>query len=372
MKSAMSCSLSLRRNDGRCATISLVQRQAAGHDPATGLADRAASSGLTTPLPDPFESALRRLRLEGAVFLRAEYREPWAYQSLPGPATARILRPGTDRVILFHVVAGGTCWVQVADEERHWASAGDVIVLPYGDQHRMGGIGESESVPLMTIMEAPPWTRMPLIRHGAGGDLTDVVCGFLHSDDVLFDPSLRAFPSVFVVRPTGASGAEWVRANVAYALAQADASPVGPDAIPTRLPEMLLIEVLRQHLATAPAADHGWLAALRDPVLNPALSALHAEPGRRWTATELARVSAVSRSGLDDRFRQVLGRSPIRYLTEWRMHLAEDLLASTDLGVAAVARRVGYDADEAFSRAFKRAHGQSPASWRAGHALRSG
>ena len=67
---------------------------------------------------------------------------------------------------------------------------------------------------------------------------------------------------------------------------------------------------------------------------------------------------------LDERFRQVLGRSPIRYLTEWRMHVAADLLASTDLGVAQVARRVGYESEEAFSRAFKRNVGRSPSSWR--------
>jgi transcriptional regulator GlxA family with amidase domain len=109
---------------------------------------------------------------------------------------------------------------------------------------------------------------------------------------------------------------------------------------------------------------------LHDPVLNPALAALHAAPARKWTVAELARSAAVSRSQLDDRFRQVLGRSPIRYLTEWRLHLARDLLASTDLGVAAIARRIGYDAEEAFSRAFKRAYGTSPANWRASHRLR--
>ena len=260
--------------------------------------------------------------------------------------------------------------MQVEGEEKHWASAGDVIVLPYGDQHSMGGVGESEVVPLMTFLEPPPWTRMPLLRHGRDGARTDVVCGYLHSDDVLFDPALRVFPPAFVVRPEGTAGAEWVRANVDFALAQADASPLGPDAINTRLPEMLLVEVLRQHLATAPAVDRGWLAALHDPVLNPALAALHAAPERKWTVTDLARVAAVSRSGLDERFRQVLGRSPIRYLTEWRMHLAEDLLASTDLGVAAISRRVGYDAEEAFSRAFKRAHGSSPGQWRSRHTLR--
>jgi AraC-like DNA-binding protein len=322
-------------------------------------------------LPAVFSVALERLRLEGAIFLRAEYREPWAYQSLPGPATAAILRPGTERVVLFHLVSSGTCWIQVDGQEKHWASAGDVIVLPYGDQHSMGGVGDSDVVPLSTFMDPPPWDRMPLLRHGRDGALTDVVCGYLHSDDVLFDPALRVFPPVFVVRPQGSAGADWVRANIDFALAQADASPLGPGAINTRLPEMLLVEVLRQHLATAPVVEHGWLAALHDPVLKPALSALHAAPERKWTVADLARVSAASRSGLDERFRQVLGRSPIRYLTEWRMHLAEELLASTDLGVAAVARRVGYDAEEAFSRAFKRHRGSPPAQWRAQHPLRT-
>src|SRR5206468_4262373 len=76
------------------------------------------------PQPDALQAALHRLRLQGAVFLRAEYREPWAYKSLPGPETAKILRPDTDRVILFHVVATGACWVAVADGERHWAKRG--------------------------------------------------------------------------------------------------------------------------------------------------------------------------------------------------------------------------------------------------------
>ncbi|HEY6795236.1 MAG TPA: AraC family transcriptional regulator [Kineosporiaceae bacterium] len=348
-----------------------MQRKSADHDRATGAADPSPRTrGDESEHPDPFRSALQLLRLEGAVFLRAEYREPWSYQSLTGPATAQILKPGTNRVILFHVVARGTCWVQVSGGERHWACAGDVIVLPYGDQHRMGGVSDSESVPLATIMEAPPWRRMPVIRHGRDGSQTDVVCGFLHSEDALFDPGLRVFPPAFVVRPPSGPAAEWVRASVDYALTQADASPLGPGAVPTRLPEMLLIEVLRLHLATAPAPDGGWAAAVHDPVLNPALAAVHAAPAHKWTVTELARSAAVSRSQLDDRFRQVLGRSPIRYLTEWRMHLARDLLASTDLGVAVVARRIGYEAEEAFSRAFKRAYGQSPANWRAQHRLR--
>ncbi|HMO10893.1 MAG TPA: helix-turn-helix transcriptional regulator, partial [Actinotalea sp.] len=87
-------------------------------------------------------------------------------------------------------------------------------------------------------------------------------------------------------------------------------------------------------------------------------------PGHRWTVGEPAGLGAVSRSALGARFRDVLGLPPMQYVARWRVHRAQDLLASTDLGVAAVARRVGYDAEEAFSRAFKRGTGLSPAAWR--------
>ena len=337
----------------------------ADHDRTTGAPDRT-----TTTVPHRSEAlarAVARLRLQGALFLRAEYREPWAYDSLTGPATAAMLHPGTDRVILFHVVASGQCWVTVDDGPRHWASAGDVIVLSYGDQHRMGGVSEAEPVSITTFLDKPPWTRMPVLRHGADGSLTDIVCGYLQSQDPLFDPDLRVFPPVFVVRPPDGTAADWVRANIAFALQQTSASAPAPDPGATRLPELLLVEVLRLHLATAPAVDHGWAAALGDPVVRPALALLHRSPAHKWTVTELASATSVSRSQLDSRFREVLGRSPIRYLTEWRMHLAQDLLGSTDLAVAAVARRVGYDAEEAFSRAFKRASGSAPGAWRRAH-----
>jgi len=334
------------------------------HDRSTGAADRA------TALSSVLQSALERLRLEGAIFLRAEYREPWAYQSLPGPETAKILRPDADRVILFHVVASGACWVAVGDGERHWARRGDVIVLPYGDQHSMGGVHHADTVPISAFLQMPPWPEMPVLRHGEDGDRTDVVCGYLHSQDPLFDPSLRVFPPVFVVRPPAGPAADWVRANIAYALDQGDVASLGRHGALSRLPELLLVEVLRLHLESAPAVNDGWLGALNDPVLRPAMALLHNAPERHWTVSALAQQAAVSRSVLDARFREVLGRSPIRYLTEWRMHVAEDLLATTDLGVAVVARRVGYDAEEAFSRAFKRAHGASPSVWRSAHTMR--
>jgi AraC-like DNA-binding protein len=319
-----------------------------------------------------FTTALDHLRLEGAIFLRGEYTEAWSYESPTGEMMASLLRPGRERLLFFHIIASGKCWVAIEGGDPHWAERGDVVVLPYGHQHRMGGATDTVCVSVMELLTPPPWSELPVIRHGAGGERTDVICGYLDVEDPLFDPALGALPSIFVVRPTGAAAA-WVESSLAYVLEATEGGNTDSQIL-TQLPAMLLAEVLRLHIATAPAADRGWLAALRDPVLAPALAELHRVPEHKWTVADLAAAANVSRSLLDERFRAVLGRSPIRYLTDWRLHVAKDLLATTTLAVHAVARRVGYDSEEAFSRAFKRAHGRAPAHWRAdraaGHASR--
>jgi AraC-like DNA-binding protein len=240
----------------------------------------------------------------------------------------------------------------------------------------MGGEGSAECVSILSLLDPLPWKVMPVLRHGGGqgggGRRTEIVCGYLHSPDPLFDPAMRALPPVFVVRLPSGPAAGWVKASIDYALTEAiPPSNRSPNVVATRLPELVLIEVLRTHLASAPANEHGWMAALRDPVLAPALALLHQEPQRRWTVAELAAAVATSRSVLDDRFRQVLRQSPIRYLTAWRMHVAMELLATTALSVSVIAQRVGYDSEEAFSRAFKREQRASPSHWRANTRLRS-
>jgi hypothetical protein len=133
---------------------------------------------------------------------------------------------------LFHVVASGRCWVSRPDGERYWASAGEVIVLPYGDEFLMGGVEAATPVHITRVVPLPPWTEMPVVRHGGGGDRTDVVCGFLYSEDPLFDPGLAAFPPAFVVRPPEGPAKSWFDASIAYALVEITIHDV-PAAEPT-------------------------------------------------------------------------------------------------------------------------------------------
>lgn len=336
-------------------TLSLMKGQPVDHDREPAAPDRVPAVTL--------DSALNGLRLRGAIFLRGEYSEAWAYESLPPNDVAAILAPGEHQLVLFHVVASGRCWIET-DGDRHWAQAGDVIVLPYNDRHRMGGYADAALVPISTLLSPPPWARFPVIRHGDGGERTELVCGYLSCDDPLFDRRLSAFPPVFVVSPPPGPAGDWVRASIAYALEQSERVPSAAAATPTAIPELLLIEVLKLYLSHAAVSTSGWLQALRDPVLAPVLAAMHGSPERRWSVETLAREAHVSASLLDERFREALGVAPIRYLRAWRMHLAEGLLRTSDIAVGALAHRVGYESEEAFSRAFKRAHASAPGAWR--------
>ena len=180
--------------------------------------------------------ALARVRLRGAIFLRGEYTEAWAYESMPPRDAAAILAPGTRRLLLFHVVASGRCWIET-DGERHWANGGDVIVLPYNDEHRMGGTADAALVSIATLLDPPPWDRMPVIRHGEGGTTTSVVCGYLICEDPMFDPRMKVFPSVFVVSPSAGPARDWVLASINYALQQTAQTAVDPSDASTRVPE---------------------------------------------------------------------------------------------------------------------------------------
>ena len=306
------------------------------------------------------------VRLGGAVFLRADFRAPWAYSAPPGKDMADVLFPGAGSLVLFHVVGEGRCWIALEDGEKHELECGDVVVMPYGDAHSVGNPDGAEPVPVGELLPPMPWGDMAHIDHGGDGPYTLFVCGYLEGDAVLFDPVLRALPPLFVVRPPPGPAAAWVSATVEYALlasGSASSTRMSP-----RLPELLFTEVLRLYLESSEPQLTGWLAALRDPVAGPALAQLHADPAREWSVADLASAVAVSRTVLVDRFNQLLGRPPIRYLTEWRLKLASGLLRTTDVGVGEIGARVGYTSEEAFSRAFKRAFGQAPAHWRAGAA----
>jgi AraC-like DNA-binding protein len=312
---------------------------------------------------------LGRIHLASAVFLRGEFSEPWAFASTDAATLCQIVQPGARRLVLFHVAVEGTFCITLDSGEQATARPGDAVVLPYCDQHAMGFPRDTPPVPIASLLPMPPWQEMPVVRHGGGGQRTRILCGYLHCDDLLFNPVLRALPRLIHVRPTSDQAAQWRETSLRYVVEQAERPGGRGEALMARLPELVLVDCLRQYAEGLPGQQAGWLGALKDPVLGRAIMLLHAQPATAWTVDELARGVAVSRSVLAARFVHALGVSPMRYLTQWRVQLAANLLRDQpQLGMAAIAERVGYEGEAAFSRAFKRHLGVSPAAWRKGGA----
>jgi AraC-like DNA-binding protein len=244
--------------------------------------------------------------------------------------------------------------------------AGDIIMLPHGDTHVLATTPEMRRTPDMSMYRMPDDGQLPVrISMGnTGGDGARFVCGFLACDSRPYNPLLTALPRVIVVKDhaSGALGA-YFRA----ALAESKEGRMGGADLLGRISELMFVDVVRRHLESLPPDRVNWLAGLRDQYVGRAIMALHANPARDWTLEALAQEAALSRSAFAERFTEFVGHPPMQYLTNWRMQLATNYLRKGTESVAAIANRVGYDSEAAFSRAFKKVVGAPPGEWRVVH-----
>ncbi len=122
---------------------------------------------------------------------------------------------------------------------------------------------------------------------------------------------------------------------------------------------MMLVQALRLRLAEG-WSGIGWLFALTDKIMTAAITAMHNEPARRWTLQSLAQRAGMSRTTFTLKFKEMVGQSPMDYLTLWRMLVAGERLTNSSAPVSAIAHSLGYDSESAFSTAFKRVMGCPP------------
>jgi AraC-like DNA-binding protein len=331
---------------------------------------------------DVLSDVLRVVRLSGAVFFTAEFTSPWAIQSPPSDSLAAMILPDAECVSLFHVLVEGNCWIECQDHPPVRMEAGDVIIFPHGDQHDMSSAKGGKATSLLALL---PHRRSPdllQLTHGGGGDRSRFICGYLHCDQ-RFNPLIGALPTILIVRshdgyvaveavdrdgkrPSNVVPAAemWLTGTLRYAISEARSARPGSVTMLGRLTELMFVEILRQYMQQLPDGQAGWLAGLNDPQVGKALRLMHEDPAKSWTVEALARSAAISRSALAQRFTDLIGSSPMHYLTSWRIQLARQMLRNGPHSIPDVAARVGYESEAAFNRAFKRFVGMPPAAWR--------
>jgi AraC-like DNA-binding protein len=297
---------------------------------------------------DPFSDILKFTRAESIATGGFTAGGAWAIR-FPAPEK-----------IKFFAVIKGSCWIELEDEPNpiHFAT-GDVGLL---------------AAPLaFTLSSAPgvPALDAMALFSGAGNATAVVGDGqdFEHiGGHVLLDPTsgklLRDVLPPWIHVPATTPQAASFRWLLGQLMDERATSLPGSQLASAQLAQLLFIQILRAHLNNAGPTPSGWLRALAEPRLAPALHLMHGDPGRTWHLEELAEACAMSRTTFASRFKTAAGVAPLTYLTEWRMCLAQRALREQNLAIATMAQSLGYSSESAFSNAFKRVTGISPNTYR--------
>lgn len=309
---------------------------------------------------DPLSQLFAHPRAERAFGLLMTMRSPWAVHIADGSALTLL------------IVTGGRCRIEAGsgtDRAAHDLHPGDIALARGPDPYRMSDVAGSPA-----IARIEPGQRCitpdgrPLhvtyahgLRHWGNdpvGPDTVIVASYADTGSVgRFVTDV--LPDLAVV-PAGRIDA----GLVTHLHRELGRDGLGQSVVLDRLIDIVTIEAIRAWAAAHPPAQAPWLAGVTDPAVAAALDAMHTQPETPWTVADLARLGAVSRATLADRFSRLVGQPPLRYLARWRLALARDLLADPALTLDAIAGRVGYSSGFALSAAFSREYGHSPTAYR--------
>lgn len=320
------------------------------------------TSSPAPPQPDLLSDVLDALRIDSSALHVFDFLAPWG------------VRISGFNVGFSWTIMEGTVWCRGPRGESLMLAAGDSIVMPRGTADASYEFTSAPDVAAFPAEDLWRQARMPrfepgaridgpgVLRWGGGGALTRIVSTAFAFEDRLRGPLVDALPDMMVVRANEA-GSDFVEMLLRFPIGSSSRQRPGFGAMATQTARLLLIHVVRSY-ALSREGGSGWLVGLSDSALSRALACVHRQPAHPWSVADLAAAAGMSRSAFAKHFHQLLGVSPMRYLCDWRMHLAREALVSGRSTVTTVAHDVGYNSEAAFRTAFRRATGQQPRAYR--------
>jgi AraC-like DNA-binding protein len=304
---------------------------------------------------DVLAQVLDRVRLGGTLLFHFELGHPW---NLALPA-----RP----YALFHYLSRGSATLAFEEGRDLDLSEGDFVVITRGQSHTIYSDRQAEPLSIVDIERAS--ARLGVVRHGGGAQpASTMICGNFTVSRPLCGAVLELLPPVLLLKPTTDGG--WLEAILQRMVSESAFERPGQDVALSRLTEVLFVEVLRSWIKSLSPGEGGWLGAMADPHIGPALRLIHEHLDRPWSLHDLGRRVGLGRSAFSARFTKLVGQPMHRYLIANRMMEAAFLLESSDEPIARIASRVGYETAAAFSKPFQRHQGLSPGRYRATHSDR--
>lgn len=284
------------------------------------------------------------LRLKAEVYIHTDFQGCWAVDT------------SGSRRVPFHLVHSGQSWLHLPDKKPRLLNAGDLVVFPHDQQHFLSS---EPYCPTKALVEE---TISNTEHSDTTGSITGLTCGFFEFDNPASWPLLNSLPEAIVLELNNNDQLNNTRALLKLMISELEHDAPGTAISVSHLTHSLFIHILRSQIGSNP--QQGILAALFDPRIGKALNQIHDQPQQEWTLEQMAQTAGMSRTGFSELFKELTGQTPVRYLAEWRMLQASELLRTTDLSVISIAEQCGYTSDVSFRKAFKSITGQAPGAVR--------
>lgn len=315
---------------------------------------------------DVLSEILALSRVAGSVLAEIDCQGQWAIDMLDQYTTQR----NHEHMIPFHYLLEGQAYL-VQGEEKHMLSAGDLIVAPSWPPHIVAsdpavpakGITDVIAENGLKIWDGSSISRPLSITAGSGEPSARILSGTFKIEGHAIDLLLSQMPDLLVLTVRDDTLDDQFGTTLSFIRQEGRSERPGYVAVAERLNDLLFIQILRSCMATT-QVQIGLLAALTDKNIARALAAIHAEPSAKWTVSSLATHSFLSRTIFAERFRKLVGTTPLQYVNRWRMIIAENLLLRSKLPVSEVQSRLGFASSFAFARAFRSAYGVNPSEYR--------
>ncbi|VAW73776.1 Transcriptional regulator, AraC family [hydrothermal vent metagenome] len=281
----------------------------------------------------------------------SSFAPPWGFRIEPA------------KVATFHIVSRGSCWLVTSrDSAPIRLNQGDIALIAHGEGHILADHPDTQ------IRDYEAVANSQLQNARAMPDSTDLFCGVFHFEQDNLHPLLSLLSPVVHLAADQALNNNKLQILIQLLMQENCESEPGSTAVKQQLMNVLFVYIVRAWLELQPERSAGWLGALRDPSIGKVLALIHESPQQRWTVNKLASAASMSRAAFAKRFNDLVGESPLAYVTRWRMDLAANLLRESNSPIIVVASQVGYDSETAFSKIFRRSRGLPPGQYRAKNA----
>jgi AraC-like DNA-binding protein len=316
---------------------------------------------------DPITDIFQTMHVAAVVHSRLEATAPWGLMREAREADAKSTDSAGERIspselAHFGMISRGNCWLSMEGvSDPIPLTGGDCFLLAPGTSYALRDHPRTRA---RSFCSVAPREGSNVIHYGGGGAPTTLISGLLSFDKLSLRSISQLLPPFILVK------ADQANTLVLHSTLQLLASEMmveapGAEVAANRLAEVLFIQAIRAHIASSSdICQQGWLRAIFDRQIGAALRSVHENVKSPWTVRSMAAAAGMSRSAFASRFKELLGQTPLEYVTDWRMQKAIQLLKDGDKKLLAISHSIGYESDAAFSKAFKRIVGVSPGEYR--------